>query len=114
MMAVLPELAIMRPVSLNRAREPHLSQQELKGLINALGQFFEALSNICSYQTPPSHSLIYHLSVYCQDPQNQCLAPSPKFLFHQFPINRINLPAQAVQGEVFPDVGAGVGSQVRR
>src|SRR5665811_378089 len=72
MMAVLPELAIMRPVSLNRAREPHLSQQELKGLINALGQFFEALSNICSYQTPPSHSLIYHLSVYCQDPQNQC------------------------------------------
>ena len=114
MMAVLPEFAIMRTVSLNRAREPHLSQQELKGFINALGQFIEALSNICSYQDPPNHSLIYHLSVYCQDPKNQCLSPSPKLLFHQFPINPINLPAQAVQGEVFPDVGSGVGSQVLR
>jgi hypothetical protein len=37
MMAVFPELAIMRPVSLNRAGEPQFSQQELKDLINALG-----------------------------------------------------------------------------
>jgi hypothetical protein len=48
MMAVLPEFAIIRPVSLNRAGEPHLSQQELKGLINALGQFLEPLSDIGS------------------------------------------------------------------
>jgi hypothetical protein len=61
MMAVLPELAIMRPVRLNRADEPHLSQQELKDLINALGQFLEALSNICSYQNPPSHNPVYQL-----------------------------------------------------
>jgi hypothetical protein len=37
MMAVLPELAIMRPVRLNRAGELHLSKQKLKGFINALG-----------------------------------------------------------------------------
>jgi hypothetical protein len=61
MMAILPELAIMRPISLTRAREPHLSQQELKGFSDALGQFLEALSNIYRYQDPPSHSLIYHL-----------------------------------------------------
>ena len=35
MMAVLPKLPIMRPVSLNRAIERHFSQQELKGFINA-------------------------------------------------------------------------------
>jgi hypothetical protein len=67
MMAVLQELAIIRPVSLNRAREPHLSQQELKDFSNALGQFLEALSNIYSYQNPPSHSSIYHLLIYSQD-----------------------------------------------
>jgi hypothetical protein len=38
MMAVLPEFAIMRPVSLNRARELHLSQQELKDFIYTIGQ----------------------------------------------------------------------------
>jgi hypothetical protein len=46
MMAVLPELAIMRPVSLNRAAKLHLSQQELKGLINTSGQFLELLADI--------------------------------------------------------------------
>jgi hypothetical protein len=78
MMAVLPEFTITRPVSLNRAREPHLSQQELKGFVNALGQFLEALFNTCSYQNPPRHSLIYQLSVYCQDPPNQRLFSPPK------------------------------------
>jgi hypothetical protein len=38
MMAVLPEFAIMRPVSLNRTRELHLSQQELKDFIYTSGQ----------------------------------------------------------------------------
>jgi hypothetical protein len=48
MMAVLPELAIMRPVSLNRAGELHLSRQELKGLINTSGQSLELLADIHS------------------------------------------------------------------
>jgi hypothetical protein len=48
MMAVLPELTIMRPVRLNRAGEPDFSQQELKDFINALGKFLEPLSDIGS------------------------------------------------------------------
>jgi hypothetical protein len=37
MMAVLPELAIIGPVCLNRAGKSHLRQQQLKYLINAPG-----------------------------------------------------------------------------
>jgi hypothetical protein len=37
--------------------------------------------------------------------------PAPKLLLRQLLINLIDLPAQAVQGVMFPDVGLGVGSQ---
>jgi hypothetical protein len=46
MMAVLPELTIMRPLGLNRTRELHLSQQELKDFINPLGQSLKAFTDI--------------------------------------------------------------------
>jgi hypothetical protein len=45
MIAVLPELAIMRPVFLYRPGEPKLSQQELKDLFNTLRQFLETLAD---------------------------------------------------------------------
>jgi hypothetical protein len=48
MMAVIPELAIMRPVRLNRTGEPYFSQQELKGLINTFGQSLKLLADINS------------------------------------------------------------------
>jgi hypothetical protein len=46
MMAVLPEFAIMRPLSLNRARELHLSQQELKDFIYTNGQTLTLFANV--------------------------------------------------------------------
>jgi hypothetical protein len=52
MMAVIPELAIMRPVRLDRAGKPHFSQQELKGLINALGKFLSLFPTLAVNKTP--------------------------------------------------------------
>jgi hypothetical protein len=46
MVAVLPEFAIMRPLSLNRTGEVHLSQQELKDLINPFGQSLDFFADI--------------------------------------------------------------------
>jgi hypothetical protein len=46
MMAVIPELAIMRPVRLNRTGEPHFSQQELKGFIYTSGQSLELFVDV--------------------------------------------------------------------
>jgi hypothetical protein len=45
MIAVLPQLAIIGPVLLYRPGEPKLSQQELKDLINTLGQLLEPLAD---------------------------------------------------------------------
>ena len=46
MMAVLPEFAIVRPFSLNRAGELHLSQQELKDFIYTSGQPLELFVDV--------------------------------------------------------------------
>ncbi|MHB9072616.1 MAG: hypothetical protein ACYC6G_03745 [Desulfobaccales bacterium] len=46
MMAILSELAIMRPLRLNRAGEMHLSQQKLKDFINPFGQSLEFFAHI--------------------------------------------------------------------
>jgi hypothetical protein len=44
--AVLPEVAIMRPFSLNRARELDLSQQELKDFIYTNGPPLKFFVNV--------------------------------------------------------------------
>jgi hypothetical protein len=46
MMAILPEFAVMRLFSLNRAGKFHLSQQELKDFIYTSGQPLELFIDI--------------------------------------------------------------------